>query len=55
MAHEGALADAVCGAYNSPDVITASDISRFQNARIHGANANRLARDLYRFRLYRTG
>ena len=50
---EGALADAVCGAYNSPDVITAADTSRFTNARIHGANANRLAQDLYRFRLYR--
>ncbi|MBL0392329.1 DUF4157 domain-containing protein [Ramlibacter monticola] len=51
---EGMLADAVCGAYNSPDVITASDTSRFSNARIHGGNANVLARDLYRFRLYRS-
>jgi hypothetical protein len=51
---EGMLADAVCGAYNSPDVIAAADTSRFSNARIHGANANVLAQDLYRFRLYRT-
>lgn len=51
---EGALADAVCGAYNSPDVITASDTTRFSNARIHGQNANLLAQDLYRFRLFRT-
>ena len=54
QSREGMLADAVCGAYNSPDVITAADTSRFSNARIHGANANALAQDLYRFRLYRT-
>ena len=54
QSREGMLADAVCGAYNSPDVITASDTTRFSNARIHGANANALAQDLYRFRLYRT-
>jgi hypothetical protein len=53
MSREGTLADLVCGAYNSPDVITASDTSRFRNARIHGRNANRLAQDLYRFRLFR--
>lgn len=50
---EARLADAVCGAYNSPDVITASDTSRFSNARIHGSNAYALAQDLYRFRLFR--
>lgn len=50
---EGALADAVCGAYNSPDVIAAADTSRYTNATIHGANANHLARDLFRFRLFR--
>lgn len=54
MEREGTLADAVCGAYNSPDVITASNTSTFSNARIHGANANGLAQDLYRFRLYRS-
>jgi len=54
QSREGTLADAVCGAYNSPNVITASDTTRFSNARIHGANANALAQDLYRFRLYRT-
>jgi hypothetical protein len=51
---EGLLADSVCGAYNSPDVITAMDTSRFSNASIHGANANGLAQDLYRFRLFRS-
>jgi hypothetical protein len=54
MNREATLADAVCGAYNSPDVITASNTSTFSNARIHGQNANHLARDLYRFRLFRT-
>jgi hypothetical protein len=54
QSREGMLADAVCGAYNSPDVITAADTTRFSNARIHGQNANDLAQDLYRFRLYRT-
>ena len=53
MSREGRLADAVCGAYNSPDVITASNISTFTNATIHGGNANQLAQDLFRFRLYR--
>jgi hypothetical protein len=51
---EGLLADAVCGAYNSPDVITAADTTRFRNATIHGGNANALAQDLYRFRLFRS-
>lgn len=54
QSREGTLADAVCGAYNSPDVITTSDTSRYTNATIHGSNANDLAQDLYRFRLYRT-
>lgn len=53
MSREGRLADAVCGAYNSPDVITASNTSTFTNATIHGGNANLLAQDLFRFRLYR--
>ena len=51
---EAALAGAVCGAYNSPDVITATDTSRYPNATIHGENAEGLAEDLARFRLFHT-
>jgi hypothetical protein len=51
---EAALAGAVCGAYNSPDVIIAADTSRYQNATIHGSNAEGLAEDLARFRLFHT-
>jgi hypothetical protein len=51
---EAALAGAVCGAYNSPDVITTADTSRYPNATIHGSNAEYLAQDLARFRLFHT-
>lgn len=54
QSREGALAEVVCGAYNSPDIIAAPDTSGFRNASVHGANANELAQDLYRFRLFRT-
>ena len=52
MDREGTLAEAICGAYNSPRIVTATDTSAFDNASIHGANAKDLAQDLYRFRLF---
>ena len=53
MSRHGRVADAVRGAYNSPDVIAASNTTTFTNAAIHGSNANLLAQDLFRFRLCR--
>lgn len=48
------LAQMVSGAYNSPDIITARDISHFPNATTHGNNAYVLAGELFRFQIFRT-
>jgi hypothetical protein len=47
------LARMMSGAYNSPNILTARNRHNFPNAKIHGANAASIAKDLYEFGLFR--
>jgi len=53
MEKEEKLAEMVAAAYNSPDIIKAKHPERYNNGPIHGQNAADVARDFYRWNLFR--